>query len=71
VHNIFKEIMRSTNYIKEVYRELIEKVSWPSWPELVSSSTIVMVASAIIAFLIFVMDYGFKFIMDNVYSLFY
>ncbi|MCH4896334.1 MAG: preprotein translocase subunit SecE [Marinifilaceae bacterium] len=63
--------MRSTNYIKEVYRELIEKVSWPSWPELVSSSTIVMVASAIIAFLIFVMDYGFKFIMDNVYSLFY
>lgn len=63
--------MRIRNYIKEVYKELVEKVSWPTWSELVNSSTVVMVASAIIASAIFVMDYGFRTIMDFVYGLFY
>jgi len=63
--------MRIKKYIKEVYKELVEKVSWPTWSELVSSSTVVMVASAIIALTIFAMDYGFRNIMDFVYGLFY
>lgn len=63
--------MKIINYIKEVYKELTEKVSWPTWSELVNSSTVVMVASAIIAMTIFVMDYGFRNIMDFVYGLFY
>jgi len=63
--------MRITNYIKEVYKELVEKVSWPTWSELVNSATVVMVASAIIALTIFAMDYTFRNIMDFVYGLFY
>jgi len=63
--------MRIKKYIKEVYKELVEKVSWPTWSELVNSSTVVMVASAIIALTIFAMDYGFRNIMDFVYGLFY
>ncbi len=63
--------MRIKNYLKEVYKELVEKVSWPSWSELQSSAAVVMVASAIIAMSIFVMDYGFRHLMDFVYGLFY
>jgi preprotein translocase subunit SecE len=63
--------MRIKNYLKEVYKELVEKVSWPSWSELQSSAAVVMVASAIIALSIFVMDYGFRTLMDFVYGLFY
>jgi preprotein translocase subunit SecE len=63
--------MKLVNYIKDVYIELTEKVSWPSWSELQSSAIVVMVASAIIASAIFVMDLGFKNLMDTVYSMFY
>jgi preprotein translocase subunit SecE len=63
--------MRIKNYLKEVYKELVEKVSWPSWSELQSSAAVVMVASAIIALSIFAMDYGFRTLMDFVYGLFY
>jgi len=63
--------MKLVNYIKDVYIELTEKVSWPSWSELQSSAIVVMVASAIIAAAIFVMDLGFKNLMDTIYSMFY
>ena len=63
--------MKLVNYIKDVYVELTEKVSWPSWSELQSSAIVVMIASAIIATAISVMDLGFKTLMDTVYSMFY
>ncbi|MFT5748943.1 MAG: preprotein translocase subunit SecE [Ancylomarina sp.] len=63
--------MKLVNYIKDVYNELTQKVSWPSWPELQSSAIVVMIASAIIATVISVMDLGFKTLMDTVYSVFY
>lgn len=46
-------------YLSETYDEMINQVSWPTWKELQSSSLLVLVASAIIALLIFVMDYVF------------
>ncbi len=63
--------MKLVNYIKDVYNELTQKVSWPSWSELQSSAIVVMIASAIIATVISVMDFGFKGLMDTVYSMFY
>ncbi|RXQ97362.1 preprotein translocase subunit SecE [Ancylomarina salipaludis] len=63
--------MKLVNYIKEVYIELTQKVSWPSRSELQSSAIVVMVASVIIATAIFVMDLGFKNLMDTIYSMFY
>lgn len=63
--------MKLVNYIKDVYIELTEKVSWPSWSELQSSAIVVMIASAIIATAISAMDFGFKAMMDTVYSMFY
>ena len=37
------------NYVKESYNELVNKVAWPSFPQLQSSTVVVMVASAIFA----------------------
>ncbi|MEM9822353.1 MAG: preprotein translocase subunit SecE [Bacteroidota bacterium] len=45
-----------TLYIKESYHELINKVTWPSWNSLQQSSVLVLVASLIIAAIVFVMD---------------
>lgn len=44
-------------YVEESYSELMTKVSWPTWAELQNSTMIVSVASAIIALLIFAMDF--------------
>ena len=45
-----------TLYIKESYYELVNKVTWPSWTSLQQSTVLVLVASLIIALVIFVMD---------------
>ena len=57
-------------YIKESYDELMNKVSWPSWSELQSSSIVVAIASLIIALVIYLMDQTFSNIMNVFYSLF-
>lgn len=46
-------------YIEESVNELVHKVSWPTWEELQESSVIVMIASIIIALVIFLMDFIF------------
>jgi preprotein translocase subunit SecE len=62
--------MKLKIYFEEVYKELVQKVSWPSWSELQSSAIVVMIASAIIASVIFAMDFGFKNLMEIIYSMF-
>jgi len=57
-----------TEYIKESYIELTEKVTWPTWRELSNSAMIVLVASIIIALLIFGMDQLINFILTKVYT---
>jgi len=56
-------------YIKESYNELIHKVTWPSWPNLTSSSVLVVVASTILALLIFLMDSVSKGVLTRIYDL--
>ncbi len=43
-------------YIKESYVELTEKMTWPTWGELQNSAVITLVASLIIALIVFLMD---------------
>ncbi|MBN2663676.1 MAG: preprotein translocase subunit SecE [Bacteroidales bacterium] len=57
-------------YLKDVFKELTQKVTWPKWSELQASAVIVMVASVIIALLVFVLDFAFSGLMKMVYSLF-
>ena len=57
-------------YIDETTNELVHKVSWPTWSELQSSAIVVMIASVIIALIVFVMDFAFNKGMEAVYHLF-
>ncbi len=43
-------------YVKLSYDELLNKVTWPTWGELQESTIIVMIATLLIAFVIFIMD---------------
>ena len=63
--------MRIKTYIQEAFNELVHKVSWPTWPELQNSAVIVMIASFIIAMIVFGMDMIFENFMEVVYSIFY
>ena len=63
--------MKLKIYFEEAYNELVHKVSWPTWKDLQSSALIVMIASFIIALVVFVMDFSFENIMNLVYKLFY
>ena len=55
-------------YIKDSYKELVEKVSWPSFSSLQSSTLLVMIASLIFALVVLVMDMSFEGIMNSVYK---
>ena len=57
-------------YIQESYKELVFKVTWPSWKELQDSAIIVMVSSLLIALVVALMDIAFKNLMETIYSLF-
>ena len=57
-------------YIKASYDELMNKVSWPSWSELQSSSIVVAIATIIIALIIYIMDSAFSNMMKLFYGLF-
>lgn len=58
-----------TNYFKESYVELTQKVAWPTWQKLQSSAILVMVASLIFAVVIFLMDFAFQNVMTAIYSI--
>ena len=57
-------------YIKESADDLMNKVSWPTWKELHSSSIVVAIASLIIALIVYVMDLSFRNILEVLYDLF-
>jgi preprotein translocase subunit SecE len=57
-----------SEYIKESYIELTQKVTWPTWRELQSSSILVLVAALIIAFVILLMDQSIHFLLQQFYT---
>lgn len=59
------------SYVRDVYDELVNKVTWPTWKELQSSALVVMAASLVIALVVFVMDFTFENIMGLIYKLLY
>ncbi|MEG1464135.1 MAG: preprotein translocase subunit SecE [Mucinivorans sp.] len=58
-------------YVKEAYKELVDKVTWPTWKSLQSSAILVMVASVIFAVVVLMMDFTFENVMKSIYSLLY
>ena len=57
------------NYLKESWTELTKKVSWPSWSSLQNSAVVVMVASLVLAVVIWAMDFLFVNLMKFIYTL--
>ena len=62
-----KKLKLITN-IEEAYDELRYKTSWPTKKQLVKSAVIVMIASVIIALIIFLMDQVVDRLMHLIYS---
>jgi preprotein translocase subunit SecE len=57
-------------YIKNSYNELVNEVTWPTSSELANSAVVVLVASLLIALLIFGIDQLFFNLMRYIYGLF-
>ena len=55
-------------YVKESYNELVNKVPWPTFPQLQSSTIVVMVASVIFAVVVLAMDVTFENVMAGIYK---
>ena len=62
--------MKFVENLKESYVELVHKVSWPTGKELSKSAVLVLIASIILALVVWLMDYGFEKIMTLIYGLF-
>ena len=56
-------------YLKECYNELLHKVTWPTMANLLSSARLVVVASLILAVLVFAMDATSKQVVTFIYGL--
>lgn len=57
-----------SEYVKESYIELTQKVTWPTWRELQNSAVLVLIAALIIAMVILVMDQSISFLLKQFYN---
>ena len=62
--------MKFVENLKESYMELVHKVSWPTRKELSKSAVLVLIASIILALIVWLMDKCFESIMTFIYGLF-
>ena len=62
--------MKLVENVKESYTELVHKVSWPTLKELSQSSVVVLIASLIMALVVWLMDKSFESLMSFIYGLF-
>jgi len=59
-----------TAYIKDSYNELLQKVTWPTWDQLQQSTMIVLGATLVITFMVWIMDLAANNSLKFIYSLF-
>lgn len=59
-----------STYLRESYRELVEKVTWPTWLQLQQSAIIVLVATVLITAVVWAMDLVAQSALNFIYSLF-
>ncbi len=59
-----------TAYFKDSYKELLEKVTWPTWDQLQQSTMIVLGATLVITLMVWVMDLAANNTLKFIYSLF-
>ena len=59
-----------SNYLRDSFRELTEKVTWPTWLQLQQSTVIVLVATVLITVIVWIMDVVSSSVLHFTYSLF-
>jgi preprotein translocase subunit SecE len=59
-----------TAYLRDSYKELVEKVTWPNWEELQQSTMIVLGATALITLVVWIMDFVSNGSLKFIYSMF-
>lgn len=57
-----------TTYFRDSYKELLEKVTWPTWPQLQQATVIVLVATLLITFVVWIMDTVSSAVLHLIYS---
>jgi len=59
-----------STYFRESWKELIEKVTWPTWNQLQQSTVIVLVATLVITAMVWIMDFASQNLLKLIYSFF-
>ena len=59
-----------STYFQESWKEMTEKVTWPSWNQLQQSTIIVLGATLVITAIVYVMDLASRGVLKMIYSLF-
>lgn len=56
-------------YLIESYNELVNKVTWPTWANLMGSTKVVLIGSLIIAVIVLIMDAFSKQLTELLYNI--
>jgi len=59
-----------SSYFQDSWKELIEKVTWPTWNQLQQSTVIVLVATLVITAMVWIMDFASQNLLKLIYSFF-
>lgn len=59
-----------TAYLKDSYKELVHKVSWPNWDQLQQSTMIVLGSTLLITAMVWAMDFVANNALKLIYSFF-
>ncbi|WP_076381964.1 preprotein translocase subunit SecE [Filimonas lacunae] len=59
-----------SNYFRDSYQELVEKVTWPTWSQLQQSTVIVLSATVLITAMVWAMDFAGNQLLKLIYNLF-
>jgi preprotein translocase subunit SecE len=63
-----RNMNKIATYFKESYKELTEKVTWPTWSELQQSTMIVLVATIVITGVVWLMDFAAGAVLKFIYN---
>jgi preprotein translocase subunit SecE len=64
------QMNKISNYFRDSYKELTEKVTWPNWEQLQQSTMIVLGATLLITAMVWVMDFIAAGGLNFIYKLF-
>lgn len=65
-----KVMNKVSNYFSESYKELLEKVTWPTWTQLQQSTMITLAATLVITGVVWIMDFVAAGGLNLIYKLF-